>query len=64
MTDKGRKRTAVILIWISAIIMIIHFVILDYSDFSFWDVLGPLSNLLLIIAMYTVIIDVNKKAKD
>lgn len=64
MTDQGRKRTAIILIWISAIIMIIHFMILDYTDFKFWDLLGPLSNMLLIIAMYTVIMDVNKKAKD
>ena len=64
MTDKGRKKLAIILIWISAIIMIVHFMILDYETADLWDLLGPLSNLLLIIAMYTVVRDVNKKVND
>lgn len=64
MTDKGRKRAAIILIYISTIVMIIHFLILDYDTADIWDLLGPLSNLLLIIAMITVVIDVNKKAKE
>ncbi len=64
MTDRGRKKMAIILIWISAIIMMVHFMILDYNTADFWDILGPLSNLLLIIAMYTVVRDVNKKAEE
>ncbi|MBO6606595.1 hypothetical protein [Psychroserpens sp.] len=64
MTDSSRKKTALILIWISAVVMIIHFIILDYDTADFWDLLGPLSNVLLIIAMYTVVRDVNKKAKE
>ena len=64
MTDKGRKKSAIVIIWISAIIIMIHFVILDYQDFHIGDLLVPLSNVLLIIAMYLVIKEVNKKAKD
>ena len=64
MTDRGRKKMAIILIWISAIIMMVHFMILDYNTADFWDLLGPLSNLLLIIAMYAVVRDVNKKAEE
>ena len=64
MTDRGRKKMAIILIWISAIIMMVHFMILDYNTADFWDLLGPLSNLLLIIAMYKVVRDVKKKAEE
>lgn len=63
MTDKGRKRLALILMWASALIMIIHLSILDYDNADISDLWSPISNILLIIAMYTVIRDINKKVK-
>ena len=63
MTDKGRKKLAIILMSLSAIIMIIHLSILDYSKADFSDMWSPISNILIIIAMYIVIRDINKKEK-
>lgn len=61
--DKRRRKIAIIVMWASVVIMIAHFAVLDYSNFEFTDLLTPSSNILLIIAMYTVIVDENKKAK-
>ena len=64
MTDTKRKKIATVLMWISAIIMILHLTILDYSSFEYLDLIGPLSNILLFLAMYFTIRDINKKANN
>lgn len=64
MEDTKRKKIAIILLWISVVIMIVHLLTLDYSNFEYMDLLGPLSNILLILAMYFTIRDINKKANN
>ena len=64
MLDSRRKKIAIILIAISVALLIMNLVILDYSNFDYKHLFGPLSNVLLILAMYLSIIDINKKANS
>jgi len=64
MTDNKRKKLAYILLVVSIIFMILNFATIDYSNFEYKKLLGPLTNIFLILSMYLVIRDINKNSND
>lgn len=63
MTNSKRKKVAIIVLWVSVIIMIYHMVSFDYSNFEYKALLSPISSMLLVLGMYLTIRDINKKSK-
>ena len=63
MKEERRKRLVQIALWMSMVVMIIHFITLDYANFEYKDLLGPLSNAFIILAMFVTLRDINKKTK-
>lgn len=59
MTNRVRKKIAKVLIVISFVLLIINLVVIDYSNFDYKSLFGPLSNVLLILGMYLVVRDIN-----
>lgn len=60
MLHSKRKKIALILLYMSLALLVANLYNLDYANFNYKDLFGPLSNVLLILAMYLTIHDVNK----
>ncbi|MDC9722139.1 MAG: hypothetical protein PSN34_05125 [Urechidicola sp.] len=61
MKTTTKIKLAWVLIIVSAILFILHFVFMDYIDANWKDYFGPLSNVLLILAMVISIRDMKTK---
>ncbi|WNB17790.1 hypothetical protein QYS47_28175 [Marivirga arenosa] len=52
----NRNRFAIVITIGSAILLIVNLYSLDYDHLSFSEIAGPLSNIFLILAMFTVLL--------
>ncbi|WP_298902068.1 hypothetical protein [uncultured Psychroserpens sp.] len=64
MKEARRKKIIQFVLWMSVVVMIAHFAIIDYSNFDYKDLLGPLSNVFIILGMYVTLRDINKKTEN
>lgn len=60
----NRIKLAYVIMIVSIILMIAHLIVLDYSNFKILDLLSPLSNILLILAMYFTIKGIKKNEQN
>ena len=61
MKTATKIKLAWILIIVSIVLFILHFINMDYDDAIWKDYFGPLSNILLILAMIISIRDMKTK---
>jgi len=64
MKATTKIKLAWVLIIVSSILFILHFVYLDYSTANWKSYFGPLSNVLLILAMIISIRDLKKSENE
>ncbi len=60
----NRIKLAYVIMIVSIVLMIAHLIVLDYSNFKILDLLSPLSNILLILAMYFTIKGIKKNEQN